>query len=202
MTDLELDPYIEWIAHEARRPVFTGTEARARLIEALALEPAPATDVTAWKPRVHSSDVVLTPLKFAALAAGLVAFGVLLGRGHGTGRDSQPTGQPQVVAARTSQLPASDTVFTFVFVAPAAAQVAVVGDFNQWNAEATPMTRIGDTDAWTASVPMSPGRHIYSFFTVGQDGERWIADPHAPAAPDDGFGRANSVLIVGRGSAS
>jgi hypothetical protein len=36
---------------------------------------------------------------------------------------------------------------------------------------------------------------------IGADGERWIADPNAPAA-DDGFGRANSVILVGKGSAS
>jgi hypothetical protein len=47
---------------------------------------------------------------------------------------------------------------------------------------------------------MSAGRHLYSFFTVGKDGEQWLADPNAPAAPDDGFGRANSVIIVGKGS--
>jgi len=76
----------------------------------------------------------------------------------------------------------------------------VVGDFNQWNAGATPMTRIENSNAWRVTVPMSVGRHLYSFFTVGTDGEQWMADPSAPAAPDDGFGRANSVIIVGKGS--
>jgi hypothetical protein len=63
------------------------------------------------------------------------------------------------------------------------------------------MARIGNSNAWSVTVPMSVGRHLYSFFTVGRDGEQWMADPYAPAAPDDGFGRANSVIIVGKGSA-
>jgi hypothetical protein len=39
---------------------------------------------------------------------------------------------------------------------------------------------------------------VYSFVV---DGSTWSADPSAPLAPDDGFGRPNSVKIVGRGSA-
>jgi 1,4-alpha-glucan branching enzyme len=89
---------------------------------------------------------------------------------------------------------------TFVFIAPHATKVSVVGDFNQWNAEAAPMSRDRDTGVWTVSLPIAAGRHLYSFLSVGADGERWVADPYAPAAPDDGFGRVNSVVLVGKGS--
>ena len=89
---------------------------------------------------------------------------------------------------------------TFVFVTHGATGVSVVGDFNQWDAAATPMKRIANTNAWTVTVPLSAGRHLYSFHAVGSDGEKWIADPNAPAAPDEGFGRVNSVVLVGKGS--
>jgi 1,4-alpha-glucan branching enzyme len=91
---------------------------------------------------------------------------------------------------------------TFVFVTHDASKVALVGDFNQWDAEATPMTRMGNTNAWTVTLPLSAGRHVYSFYTVGADGEKWLTDPNAPATPDDGFGRRNSVILVKRGPAS
>jgi len=47
------------------------------------------------------------------------------------------------------------------------------------------------------TVPLSAGRHVYAFVV---DGSSWSADPSAPFAPDDGFGHANSVKLVGRGS--
>ena len=90
---------------------------------------------------------------------------------------------------------------TFVFVTHGATSVSLVGDFNQWNADATPMRRIENSNAWTVTVPLSAGRHLYSFRAVGADGEKFIADPNAPVS-DDGFGHQNSVVLVAKGSAS
>jgi hypothetical protein len=199
MIDFEQDPIIERIAREARRPVAVDPAAKARLIAAVRAEGP--LDWTAEMPESPRRMVALSAPRFAAIAAGLVGIGILIGMGSTFGRDSQLTGQPKVVAEHPKQLPASDTVVTFVFPAGNAAQVSVVGDFNQWNAAATPMTRVGNSDYWSVTVPMSVGRHLYSFLAVGKDGERWSADPNAPAAPDDGFGRANSVVLVGKGSA-
>jgi hypothetical protein len=203
MIDSELDPIIERIAREARRPVAVDLDAKERLFAAIRAEPVPTVSSNAWESApTPRGDIVLTPARFALLAAGLVGIGVLIGI-SGLGRDSQQIGQPQVAAVSSSQLPASasDTVVTFVFVAHSATRVSVVGDFNQWNADATPMSRIGNSGAWTVTVPIAAGRHLYSFVAVGADGEKWAADPHAPAAPDDGFGRANSVILVSKGSA-
>jgi len=200
MTDSELDPIVERIAFEARRPVTVDPDARERLLAVIRAETA--VDRVSWTYAAHRRSFAFSPMQVSALAAGLVGIGVLLGSIVQFGRDSQSTGQPTpTVAAR--QLPASaDTVVTFVFAAPSAAKVTVVGDFNQWNAESTPMSRIGNSGYWSVTVPMSVGRHLYSFLAVGSDGEHWSADPHAPAAPDDGFGRANSVVLVGKGSTS
>jgi hypothetical protein len=199
MTDSELDPIIERIAFEARRPVAVDSDARERLLAVIRAETA--TDRASGAYATHRRSFAFSLSQVAALAAGLVGIGVLLGSFTRAGRDSQsPTG-PSLTAA-APRLPASDTVVTFVFAAPAAAKVSVVGDFNQWNAESTPMTRIGNSGYWSVTVPMSVGRHLYSFLAVGSDGEHWSADPHAPTAPDDGFGRANSVVLVGKGSTS
>jgi Glycogen recognition site of AMP-activated protein kinase len=72
-----------------------------------------------------------------------------------------------------------------------AASVSVVGDFNNWDVRATPMTL--DRGAWSVSLPTTQGRHVYAFVV---DGERWIADPRAPKATDSDFGRPGSVIIV------
>jgi hypothetical protein len=200
MIDFELDPIIEQIAREARRPVAVNRDARDRLLEAVRAEPAPAPALRGWRTAFERRSIVVSPSRIAMLAAGLVGIGVLLGSNFG--RDSRQTGQPLTVAG-VHHLPAStDTVVTFVFPAPTATTVSVVGDFNQWNATTHPMTRLGNTGMWSVTVPMSVGRHIYSFVAVTSEGEKWSADPWAPAAPDDGFGRANSVVLVGKGSTS
>jgi hypothetical protein len=211
MIDSGVDPIIERIASEARRPTAVDPEAKARLMAAIAAEGAPGSfeadtaEFQLYRPAPRG--VTLTAGKLAALAAGLVGIGILVGTAINFGRDSQVIGQPSVVAVNDppSRLPASsatDTVMTFVFVTHDASKVSLVGDFNQWDAEATPMKRIANSNAWSVTVPLSVGRHVYSFYAVGADGEKWLNDPNAPATPDDGFGRRNSVVLVKRGPAS
>ena len=62
----------------------------------------------------------------------------------------------------------------FFCLAPKARQVSLIGDFNDWNPRATPMTRQPD-GRWLASVEMSHGYHQYLFLV---DGER-VLDPNA-----------------------
>jgi 1,4-alpha-glucan branching enzyme len=81
----------------------------------------------------------------------------------------------------------------FVLVAPGAKSVALVGDFNDWDAAVTPLRR-ATGGAWSTAVKLPAGRHRYAFVV---DGVRWIADPAAPPAPDDDFGSPGSVVTVG-----
>jgi hypothetical protein len=81
----------------------------------------------------------------------------------------------------------------FVVRRVGARRVALVGDFNRWDASATPMRRLAD-GTWTAEVPLTPGRHAYSFVV---DGRTWVLDPRAPVAHDPDFGREHSVIVVG-----
>lgn len=72
-----------------------------------------------------------------------------------------------------------------------ASSVSVVGDFNDWDIAATPMTL--ENGAWSVSLPVTPGRHVYAYVV---NGTRWLADPRAPRATDNDFGRPGSVLLV------
>lgn len=82
-------------------------------------------------------------------------------------------------------------VFTrFVLSVPDANTVALAGDFTGWKPTYS-MTRSGP-ELWTVVVPLEPGVHTYAFVI---DGQRWIADPNAPAV-DDGFGGTNSRVAV------
>jgi Glycogen recognition site of AMP-activated protein kinase len=86
----------------------------------------------------------------------------------------------------------------FGLIAPRASRVAVVGDFNSWDAAATPMRREAE-DLWITDVALPPGAHDYAFVV---DGRRWVTDPTAPLSPLHEFGPRNSVVIVGGSSPS
>ena len=81
----------------------------------------------------------------------------------------------------------------FVLVAPSAKSVSLVGDFNDWNATATPLTPVRAGGVWTITVPLAPGRYTYNFVV---DGSRVMPDPAAPPAPADDFGTPASVVTV------
>jgi Carbohydrate-binding module 48 (Isoamylase N-terminal domain) len=193
------DPYVDWIAREAKRPVVVDPMAVERVMARVRLEPRPRA--ARWRWILEPRSFPLSPLASAALAAGLIGVGVLLGH-YQFDRGGQPTGRPPAVADKQPPLASTDTVIKFVLVAPYASTVSVVGDFNDWDATATPMTRTPTGGTWSVAIPLKAGRHVYAFVVNGANGTtQWVADPTAPLAPEDGLGAPNSVVLVG-GSAS
>jgi hypothetical protein len=89
---------------------------------------------------------------------------------------------------------AGDAVRFDLQLPTAAREVALVGDFNNWNEAANPMAHQAKDGSWSADVPLTPGRHVYAFVV---DGKKWLVDPLAPQVPDDGLGPANAVVIDG-----
>ena len=145
---------------------------------------------------------------FGAVAAGFALFVVLRHRPEravaervsGIARDARPAAMPRgsapVIATRANaSLATADApqIVTFRLDRPRASAVAVVGDFNQWNARATPLARAGG-GTWTAAIALTPGRHAYRF--VVDDSLR-VLDPAAPAEHDADLGVAHSVVVVG-----
>ena len=195
MTDSELHPYVELIAREARRPVVTDPAARDRIMAAVRAESAPGHRFLFWQRAIRSrarSDFRRPWVDCSRLASS--ASVSLPACFRLTGTAERLAGQPSVAAAG---LPVSDTVVKFVFLAPQAANVSLVGDFNGWDASKMPMVRTPNSGLWTVTLPLPAGRHLYQFVVDGT----WIPDPSAPIAGDDGFGHANSVRLVRKGSA-
>ncbi|HEX4628029.1 MAG TPA: isoamylase early set domain-containing protein [Gemmatimonadales bacterium] len=173
---------VERIVSHLRRPVPIDPALDQRVMQEIATLPRPddgrgASAVWRWLTRPRA--LAVSPLGALALAAGLVAV-ALVPPGR---RASAPSTEE---GAR--QLP-------FVVIAPQAARVSLIGDFNDWDAARTPMRRLGEGSAvWTTVVPLAPGRYRYAFLA---DGSRWLADPAAPLARDDEFGPPSSVVTVG-----
>ncbi|HKO17112.1 MAG TPA: isoamylase early set domain-containing protein [Gemmatimonadaceae bacterium] len=197
-----MDPLVQRIVQEARRPVAPDPAAKARLMAAIHAEARPRQSPRRrrWRWLLEPRPLALSPLGGFAVAAGLVGIGIATELVR-TYRDGHTTGEPRVLVAAAPLLPVHDTVTKFVLVAPHATRVSLVGDFNDWNASATPMQRTPTGGTWSVTVHLAPGRHVYAFEVAGSNGTQWVADPSAPLAPEDGFGAPNSVVLVG-GSAS
>lgn len=74
-----------------------------------------------------------------------------------------------------------------------ASTVTLVGDFNDWNSDATSFERCGD-GLWKVSIPCQPGGTYRYKFLV--DRARWTEDPSHGLKEEDGYGGFNSVLLI------
>ncbi|MGM0506521.1 MAG: hypothetical protein ACQER4_04975 [Bacteroidota bacterium] len=81
----------------------------------------------------------------------------------------------------------------FVFIDPDAEQLAVAGDFTEWEPMTLTREQVGDRQVWTGMVQVPRGEHHYMFI---RNGEEWITDPFAEITRDDGFGNENAVLYL------
>lgn len=94
------------------------------------------------------------------------------------------------VRARSAE---SARLVHFTVAVPSAGRVSVVGDFNGWNVDATPLRSGASAGLWTATISLAPGTYQYAFVI---DGSVWQADPGALVTWIDEFGAPSSLLTV------
>lgn len=217
------DLMIRRIARELKEPVAFGSDFDARVMAAVHAAAADdeverlvigsndraahggSAARRAWAWVVRPRTLRVSPLAGLAAAAAL-AFVMV-----GVSRGPLPTDRPAEIATRqpgdtgttagVSLVPVADTgtqsqqaqLVQFVLVAPSARSVALVGDFNDWNAERTPLEPVRKGGVWTVTVPLPPGKYTYNFVV---DGTQVMPDPAAPKAPTDDFGTPASIVTV------
>lgn len=129
----------------------------------------------------------------ALAALVLLAAGIYLARG---GDRERRAPLPTALAPQTPEVQAAscpgEVLVRFVLKAPNARQVQLVGDFNAWSVEATPLADADGNGIWTVVVPLRAGRYQYKFVVDGD----WTVDPDAPAYLPDGFGGRNALLAI------
>jgi Carbohydrate-binding module 48 (Isoamylase N-terminal domain) len=158
---------------------------------------------SAWRRLMDAWRIpALSGLGASAVAA-FALFAGFLGRGA---IEKRPEREPM---AATGEFPAQGAVVPviqasavrgenepvqtqFVLDRADAKSVTLVGDFNEWQGEETPLTRL-ESGLWTVSVPLAPGRHVYAFLV---DGTLMVTDPRAPLSGDADYGREGSVVMV------
>jgi alpha-amylase/alpha-mannosidase (GH57 family) len=84
----------------------------------------------------------------------------------------------------------------FAYNGKAERSVALVGDFNGWSKDETPMTR-DEAGSWHVMVPLAPGIFQYKFVI---DGTEYVTDP-ANTVSVDNYNRSahNSVFVLTEG---
>ncbi len=153
---------------------------RSALERELAQTPAPVTH-RLW----HVRPALALAAGLACLFTGAAGTAFLL-RGTGVPADPSPSAFSMVSDGTTR------IGVRFALVAPGVSRVSVVGDFNGWDPDATPLTASADGRTWTTLLPLAEGRYVYAFMIDG----RVEADPTAPNAPDDDFGSPSSLVLV------
>ena len=172
----------ERVLSAMRAPDVLASDFESRLMAQARAEIAQRKAMTArrnwW---VTGRIFVASPLTALALAAGIAL---------------AAAASTLVVARRSapSRVATRDTVefVRFVLVDSTARSVSVVGDFNGWKRDETPLNVASKPGVWSVSLPLSPGRHEYAFIV---DGKRWVVDPASIAASDE-FGTESSVVLV------
>lgn len=199
--DEEFDPFMAEIARELKRPVAFDARFDERVMAALEPAVIPITVHRAaarpWYRRTFSFSVSqVAGLAAAAALVGVVAMNVMKpgatpGAALAVRADSEMTLQPvaDVVTDENALVQQQ-----FILVAPSASSVALVGDFNDWDASRLKMERVSADGAWSITLPLPPGRYEYQFEV---DGKLRVTDPTRPQSSSE-FGSANSVVTVER----
>jgi chromosome partitioning protein len=80
----------------------------------------------------------------------------------------------------------------FVFHAPEAKSVRIVGSFNNWLPNDSYLMERNSDGLWSKELSLPPGTHQYKFIVD----DRWVEDKNNPKLADDPFGGRNSVVEV------
>lgn len=180
------DRWLE-IERELKREARPDPEAVERLLAEIRARHRPSAVLRVWRWLVQPRSIVISPLGALGAAAAVLLLALLIPR-------PREAGTPAVEERAAVEGVDSLYPVQFVLVAPEAARVSLVGDFNDWDAAVTPLRRSAAGGIWTTVVPLRSGRYLYAFVV---DGEQWVPDATAPRGPDDEFGGARSVVLVG-----
>ncbi|HUQ81528.1 MAG TPA: isoamylase early set domain-containing protein [Gemmatimonadaceae bacterium] len=199
MSEHEIDPFLDDIAAELKRPVRFDSSFEARVMasldpSALSLSDERMKASTPWLLRPRTFYV--SPLAGLAVAAGLVAIitmSVLRTNPSSTVAVAPPKEDEFVLPGPITNVAAVPTVYAapFTYIDRSAKTVALVGSFNDWDATKNVLTQTSDS-VWSTNVMLAPGRYEYQLVVDG----KWIADPSAQRSAGSDFGPANSVMIV------
>jgi hypothetical protein len=145
-------------------------------------EPRPLT-FWGWLRKSRRFELRLSPIGLAGAGVMVAALVLSVWRWNGHERGALVVNVP--LAPETATV-----MVRFTLTAQGARQVAVAGDFNDWDPGRTQLINQDGQGTFAGTLRLPPGAHEYMFVVDGQ----WVTDPSAAERRPDGFGRTNAVL--------
>ena len=184
---------LERMLDELRGEVPVRAEWRAETGRVLAAEAASVAAMRALPSRSGTSrGWQVRPLTAVAAALGFTILGALGGSSLRETLATEARAVPPLQQAAHTVTDGGDIGVRFAVMAPNVKRVSLVGDFNGWDPKATPLSLARDGRTWTILLPLSSGRHTYAFVID----DEIVADPAAPPAIEDDFGKPSSFVLV------
>jgi chromosome partitioning protein len=137
-------------------------------------------------PQPHEDELVRTA------SATLPALVPVSPSGSSTGGGTAVATRPELEAKLARLYGVRKTHEGLLFIQPGidAREVAIAGDFNQWDPHRTPLRRDDRLNIWQAVVDVPPGRYRYRLVIDGQ----WKPDPYNTAVESNSFGEVDNVI--------
>lgn len=79
----------------------------------------------------------------------------------------------------------------FALSSPAAGEVFLAGEFNNWDTRSIAMKR-SNNEIWNTSIRLLPGRYEFNFIVDGN----WVQDTSSYEIVPNPFGTRNCVIII------
>lgn len=190
MCDLDFE---QRVAAALRSPVFTRANARLAIMERVRAAPRDMRPGRRDRP-VFGRRGTRHSLAGLALAAGVGSITTVSALGPFARNAGSATTSLVIGDSVASTLRDTLRLVRLMFDDDRAHRVSVVGDFNGWREDSTPLHRSPGLHRWSATLALPDGAHRYAFVV---DGTRWVAE-RAGGRERDGEGRLYSVLHVAR----
>lgn len=145
--------------------------------------------VNSW---FQPKEFVIRPGLAAVLSVVVIATAAVFGLQDTVQETDSVAGNDSV--EMISHNPADERVWIrFIYIDDSADNLAVAGDFSDWEPVTMDRQQVDGETVWTGMVPVQRGEHHYMFI---KNGEEWVTDPLADVVRDDGFGNKNAVIYL------
>ena len=128
--------------------------------------------------------------------ASVIGIGYIIGREHSfeeeeMWEDEAKKSDDDAEAKPAGTTSDSESEVEFEFEDADAVKVSLVGTFNDWNKDATPMKK--ENGIWKCTLKLKSGKHEYQFVVNDTD---WVIDPKSGNAVKNKYEGMNSVIEI------
>jgi hypothetical protein len=99
---------------------------------------------------------------------------------------------PRLSELKRASSDQQDIKSRFIYYAPEATSVKIVGSFNNWIPTEDYLMDRNEDGTWSKIIPLAPGEYQYKFIVD----DKWVEDRNNPNIVTDPYGGRNSILSI------